>query len=54
LVIRQLGAEQAARARSTTCRAARPKPCTDDGLPVSARASTMAACTSGRSGAVAL
>jgi len=42
------------RAVSSSARAARPKPCTDDGFPTVASASVMAAATAGRTGAVAL
>jgi len=41
------------RAVSTSRRAARPAAWTDDGLPVTPTAAIMAACASGRSGAVA-
>ncbi len=43
-----------ARAVSTRARARRPAACTADGLPLSARASAIAACTSGRTRAEAL
>jgi hypothetical protein len=42
------------RASSTVRRAARPKPCTDDGLPTTASAAATAAAASDRTGAVAL
>ena len=41
------------RARSIMCRAARPSACTEEGLPVSAKASRKARSASGRNGAVA-
>ena len=44
----------ALRARSTRARAARPSACTDDALPTSPSAATMAARATGRRGAVAL
>ncbi len=47
-------AATASRPFSTSRRAARPKPWTEDGLPVTDSAATMASRASGRIGAVAL
>ena len=47
-------AATSARASSTTRRARRPKPWTEDGLPATSKAAMTASRTSGRIGAVAL